>query len=86
MAASTIQKTKIVQAFDNVLDNYECECVYTKDLNKILDQVAEIVTSSTTDNVSSPDQRQYNRSTLQKKVRTSKDQAVTKFLMFRGSL
>ena len=86
MVASTIQKTIIVQAFDNVLDNYECECVLKKDLNKILDQVAEIVTSSTTDNDLSPEHRVYNRFTIQEKVRASKNQAVAKFLMFKGSL
>ena len=86
MAASTIQKSKIVQAFDNVLEQYECDCVFTKDLNRLLDQVAEMVTSSTTDNVSSPVQRRYTRSSIQEKVRLSKDRAVTKFLMFRGSL
>ena len=86
MAASTIQKIKIIQAFDNVLDNYECECVLKKDLNKILDQVAEIVTSSTTDNTLSPGQRQYSRSTIHAEVRASKNQAVAKYLMFRGSL
>ncbi|MCG3220063.1 MAG: hypothetical protein H7641_01680 [Candidatus Heimdallarchaeota archaeon] len=86
MTASTIQKTKIIQAFDNVLDNYEVECVYTKDLEKILDQVAEIVTSSTTDNDLSPGQRLYSRSTIQEQVRASKNQAVVKYLMFRGSL
>lgn len=86
MVASTIQKTIIVQAFDNVLDNYECECVLKKDLNKILDKVAEIVTSSTTDNDLSPEHRVYNRFTIQEEVRASKNQAVVKFLMFRGSL
>ena len=86
MAASTIQKTIIIRAFDNVLDNYECECVLKKDLNKILDRVAEIVTSSTTDNTLSPGQRQYSRSTIQEQVRASKNQAVAKYLMFRGSL
>ena len=86
MAASTIQKNEILQAFDNVLGNYECDCVYTKDLNKILNQVAEIVTSSTTDNDLSPGKRYYNRSSLHECVRASKNHAVTQFLMHRGSL
>ncbi len=86
MAASTIQKNEILKAFDNVLGNYECDCVYTKDLNRILNQVAEIVTSSTTDNDLSPGKRHYNRSTIRADVRASKDQAVTQFLMHRGSL
>ncbi|NPD89554.1 MAG: hypothetical protein HGN29_12615 [Asgard group archaeon] len=86
MVASTIQKIKIIQAFDNVLDNYECESVLKKDLNKIFDQVAEIVTSDATEGGLSPEHRVYNRSTIQEQVRASKNQAVAKFLMFRGSL
>jgi hypothetical protein len=86
MAASTIQKNEILQAFDNVLGKYECDCVYTKDLSKILNQVVKIVTSSTTDNDLSPGKNHYNRSTLQENVRKSKNQAVIQFLMHRGSI
>lgn len=86
LAASTIQKIKIIQAFDDVLGKYECECVYRKDLNRILNQVAEIVTSSTTDDRLSPRQRLYSRYTIQENVRSNKNQAITKLLMLRGSL
>ena len=84
MAASTIQKNEILLAFDNVFGKYEC--IYKKDLNRILDQVAEIVISSTTDNDLSPEKKFYNRSTIQANIRVSKDQALTQFLMHRGSL
>jgi len=82
----TIQKNKIIQALDDIIEIYESETVTREELDKLLcDVILAVEGEYVISNNPSP-QTVFHLESISEKMRKVKDESIQQFLIQRGSL
>jgi len=85
MAATTIQKTKFIQAFDNAVELFPCDDITIECLDELFNEAVKAVKGEPSVSASPTTQETIKSESVFSQMRKAKDRSLQQFLTHRGS-